>query len=76
MVGAADVVLGERPVAYVVTDVAAVAAEVEAALREVCATQLPRHKQPSEFCLVAEMPLGPTGKISRRQLKDLVTTRP
>ena len=76
VVGAADVVLGERPVAYVVTDAAAVAAEVEAALREVCAARLPRHKQPSEFCLVAEMPLGPTGKISRRQLKDLVTSRP
>jgi oxalate---CoA ligase len=76
VVGAADLVLGERPVAYVVTDAAAVAAEVEAALREVCAAQLPRHKQPSEFCLVAEMPLGPTGKISRRQLKDLVTARP
>ena len=73
VVGAADVVLGERPVAYVVTDVASAAAEIEAALREACAAQLPRHKQPSEFCLVAEMPLGPTGKISRRQLKDLVT---
>jgi len=76
VVGAADVVLGERPVAYVVTDAAAAAADVEAALREVCAAQLPRHKQPSEFCLVTEMPLGPTGKISRRQLKDLVATRP
>ena len=76
VVGAADVVLGERPVAYVVTDAAAVAAEVEAALREVCAARLPRHKQPSEFCLVSEMPLGPTGKISRRQLKDLVSSRP
>jgi acyl-CoA synthetase (AMP-forming)/AMP-acid ligase II len=76
VVGAADVVLGERPVAYVVTDTAAAAAEVEAALREVCAARLPRHKQPSEFCLVAEMPLGPTGKISRRQLKDLVSSRP
>jgi oxalate---CoA ligase len=76
VVGAADLVLGERPVAYVVTDVAAVASEVEAALREVCAARLPRHKQPSEFCLVTEMPLGPTGKISRRQLKDLVTSRP
>jgi oxalate---CoA ligase len=76
VVGAADVVLGERPVAYVVTDATAAAAEVEAALREVCAARLPRHKQPSEFCLVTEMPLGPTGKISRRQLKDLVTSRP
>jgi oxalate---CoA ligase len=76
VVGAADVVLGERPVAYVVTDTTAAAAEVEAALREVCAARLPRHKQPSEFCLVTEMPLGPTGKISRRQLKDLVSSRP
>jgi len=75
VVGAADVVLGERPVAYVVTDAALAAAEVEAELREVCAAALPRHKQPSEFCLVAEMPLGPTGKISRRQLKDLVASR-
>ena len=76
VVGVADEVLGERPVAYVVTDAAAVASEVEAALSEACAARLPRHKRPSEFCLVAEMPLGPTGKISRRQLKDLVTSRP
>ena len=76
VVGLADEVLGERPVAYVVTDAAAVAAEVEAVLSEACAARLPRHKRPSEFCLVEEMPLGPTGKISRRQLKDLVTSRP
>jgi oxalate---CoA ligase len=76
VIGAADVVLGERPVAYVVTDADWAAAEVEAALREACAAQLPRHKQPSEFCLVADMPLGPTGKISRRRLKDLVTSQP
>ena len=76
VVGVADAVLGERPVAYVVTDAAAVPAEVEAALGEACAARLPRQKRPSEFCIVAEMPLGPTGKISRRQLKDLVTSRP
>jgi acyl-CoA synthetase (AMP-forming)/AMP-acid ligase II len=76
VVGVVDEVLGERPVAYIVTDATAVAAELEAALREACAARLPRHKQPSEFCIVAEMPLGPTGKISRRRLKDLVTSRP
>jgi acyl-CoA synthetase (AMP-forming)/AMP-acid ligase II len=76
VVGVADDVLGERPVAYVVGDAAALAAEFESALREACAARLPRHKQPSEFCLVTEMPLGPTGKISRRQLKDLVSSRP
>ena len=70
VIGAQDEVLGERPVAYVVPDVDAVADEVEALLRTVCAERLPRHKQPSEFWLVNEMPLGPTGKISRRLLKE------
>ncbi len=76
VIGAADEVLGERPVAYVVPHGDAVAAEIEALLREVCAERLPRHKQPSEFWLVDEMPLGPTGKISRRLLKEAVTARP
>ena len=76
VVGVADQVLGERPVAYVVADAASLAAELEAVLTEACAARLPRHKRPSEFCLVAEMPLGPTGKISRRKLKDLVTSAP
>jgi acyl-CoA synthetase (AMP-forming)/AMP-acid ligase II len=70
VIGASDEVLGERPVAYVVPEGAAVADEVESLLRAVCAEQLPRHKQPSEFWLVNEMPLGPTGKISRRRLKE------
>jgi acyl-CoA synthetase (AMP-forming)/AMP-acid ligase II len=72
VIGALDEVLGERPVAYVVPDAAAAADEVAALLRAVCAERLPRHKQPSEFWLVAEMPLGPTGKISRRLLKESV----
>jgi acyl-CoA synthetase (AMP-forming)/AMP-acid ligase II len=75
VIGAIDEVLGERPVAYVVPDGAAVADEVEALLRAVCAERLPRHKQPSEFWLVDEMPLGPTGKISRRLLKEAVAVR-
>jgi acyl-CoA synthetase (AMP-forming)/AMP-acid ligase II len=72
VIGAIDEVLGERPVAYVVPDGAAIADEVEALLRAACAERLPRHKQPSEFWLVDEMPLGPTGKISRRLLKESV----
>ena len=75
VIGAIDEVLGERPVAYVVPDAAAVADEVEALLRTVCAERLPRHKQPSEFWLVDAMPLGPTGKISRRLLKESVAAR-
>jgi oxalate---CoA ligase len=70
VVGLTDDVLGERPVAYVVPDGDAVADEMEELLRAACALRLPRHKQPSEFWLVDEMPIGPTGKISRRLLKE------
>jgi oxalate---CoA ligase len=73
VVGAADEVLGERPVAYVVPEAGWSDGELEALLRKVCAAELPRPKQPSEYVLVPALPLGPTGKIARRQLKDLVT---
>jgi acyl-CoA synthetase (AMP-forming)/AMP-acid ligase II len=72
VVGAFDEVLGERPVAYVVPDSGWQQEDVEALLRKACAAELPRQKQPSEYRLVAELPLGSTGKISRRRLKDLV----
>jgi acyl-CoA synthetase (AMP-forming)/AMP-acid ligase II len=72
VVGARDEVLGERPVAWIVPSFPVAAAGLEAALRDACAAALPRHKRPSEFFVVTEMPLGPTGKISRRKLKDQV----
>ena len=75
VIGAADAVLGEKPVAYVVPDSGANHGDVEELLRAACAQWLPRHKQPSEFWLVDEMPLGPTGKISRRLLKESVAAR-
>jgi acyl-CoA synthetase (AMP-forming)/AMP-acid ligase II len=75
VIGATDEVLGERPVAYVVAEAGAVAGQVEALLREACAQRLPQHKQPSEFWLVDEMPLGPTGKIARRLLRESLAPR-
>ena len=75
VVGAADDVLGECPVAYVVPDAGWPDEKVEAAVREACEVELPRHKRPSSFYIVDELPLGPTGKISRRRLKDLVTAQ-
>lgn len=72
VVGAPDDVLGERPVAWVVPASREFpAADLEAALRAACGADLPRQKQPSAYFIVDEMPLGPTGKISRRRLKDL-----
>ena len=41
------------------------------ALRAACSTALPRPKRPTEFCLVPELPLGATGKVSRRRLREL-----
>jgi acyl-CoA synthetase (AMP-forming)/AMP-acid ligase II len=70
VIAAHDEVLGERPVAYVVP------AEpwprgLEDALREACEAALPRPKRPSAFCLVRELPLGPTGKVARHRLREL-----
>jgi len=31
-------------------------------------------KRPSSFSIVPELPLGPTGKIARRRLKELAMT--
>jgi oxalate---CoA ligase len=89
VVAARDEVLGSCPVAYVVPagsgrdhqpERAELAlaepeyAELERALREACATALTRAKRPSAFYLVQELPLGPTGKVARRRLRELTAT--
>ncbi|MGD0064963.1 MAG: AMP-binding protein [Streptosporangiaceae bacterium] len=86
VVAARDEVLGYCPVAYVVPagsgrdrkpehaepeHAELEHAELEAALREACAAALARAKQPSAFYLVQELPLGPTGKVARRRLREL-----
>jgi oxalate---CoA ligase len=73
VVAAHDEVLGERPVAYVVPTGAWSADKLEYALREACEAGLPRAKRPSAFFVVEEMPLGRTGKISRRRLRELAS---
>jgi len=73
VVAAADEVLGERPVAYVVPAGSWSPDKLEYALREACEAGLPRAKRPSAFVVLEEMPLGRTGKISRRRLRELAT---
>jgi len=70
VVAAQDEVLGERPVAYVVPVGPWRRHEMQQALREACEAALPRAKRPSAFCLVQELPLGPTGKVARHRLRD------
>ena len=81
VVAAQDEVLGERPVAYVVPAGPWRRYEMEEALREACEAALPRAKRPTAFCLVRELPLGPTGKVARHRLRvqagqDLVHAHP
>jgi oxalate---CoA ligase len=71
VVAAHDEVLGERPVAYLTPTGSWSPDKLEYALREACETGLPRAKRPSEFFVLGEMPLGPTGKIARRRLREL-----
>ena len=71
VVAAHDDVLGERPVAYVVPADSWDPGKLEDALRQACEMALPRPKRPSSFSIVPELPLGPTGKIARRLLKEL-----
>ena len=79
VVAASDEVLGQRPVAYVVPAVPAGPGygrgpvwagtggrAARGVLDGVAAAQ-----GPTEFCLVPELPLGATGKVSRRRLREL-----
>ena len=70
VVAAHDDVLGERPVAYVVP-AEPWRRELADALRVACEAALPRPKRPTAFCLVRELPLGPTGKVARHRLQEL-----
>ena len=71
VVAARDEVLGERPVAYVVPAVPGLRDQIGDALRVACEAALPRPKRPAEFRLVEELPVGPTGKVSRGRLREL-----
>jgi oxalate---CoA ligase len=79
VIGLPDALLGERPVAYIVPAQPGLRAEalknLGAALRATCESRLSPAKQPSDFRFIKELPLGPTGKISSRALKDLVTAQ-
>jgi oxalate---CoA ligase len=72
VVGVEDEVLGQRPVAYIVPKDSSLAdSTLEEALHARCAVALPKPKRPSAIVLVDELPLGPTGKVARRRLREL-----
>ena len=79
VIGLPDALLGERPVAYIVPAQPGLRAEalatLAAELRAACESRLSPSRQPSDFRFMEQLPLGPTGKISSRMLKDLVAAQ-
>jgi len=65
VVGRADPVLGQVPVAWVVPAEGA-PADLAEQLAARCADALPRAHRPAEVLLAADLPHGPTGKTVRR----------
>jgi long-chain acyl-CoA synthetase len=72
VIGTPDPVFGELVKAYVVKKTAQVTADQIIAH---CRTKLADYKVPSEVEFVGELPKGPTGKILRRELRDMTTKR-
>ena len=69
LIGVPDRVMGELPVAYVVLrQPGAVTAE---ALEAHCRQQLSNYKVPRRFVIVDALPLTPTGKIQKIELRKL-----
>lgn len=65
-----DDVLGQCPVAYVTAREGVAAAELAAALMRRCETGLGRSRRPRRLVVADRLPTGPTGKVSRRQLRQ------
>lgn len=69
VIGVADAEWGETPVATIVPKTGVDHGELEANLRTLCRADLAGYKQPRRFEFRTEMPLGPAGKILKRELK-------
>ncbi|MCW2528396.1 MAG: hypothetical protein JWM76_3256 [Pseudonocardiales bacterium] len=69
VVGAPHREWGETPVAVIVTKGDVTSADMESILRDLCREQLAGYKQPRAFEFRTELPLGPAGKILKREIK-------
>ncbi len=73
LVGRPHPLLGEVPILFVVPNPAA--HFDDAALRDWASEGLAAFKQPVDYVVVESLPKGPTGKVSRPQLRRLARTR-
>ena len=76
VVGAADDEFGERPVAFVAGDGGMPRPKLEALLREHCVQRLGPVKAPRRFVVLDQMPRSPTGKLIRRELREMLRELP
>ncbi len=72
VVGQPDSILGQCPVAYVIPSRAANPERLETDLRQLAGSRLAPPHRPVAYHLRQTLPAGPTGKVSRRKLRDLV----
>lgn len=72
VIGLPDAVFGERVKAFVVRRTEQLS---EGQLLSHCRRLMAEYKLPSEIEFIAEFPKGPTGKILRRELRDLSVAR-
>ncbi len=70
VVGVADELFGERPVAFVVARNGASPGEVVAEVQRRCLQHLGRVKRPNAIRLVDALPRSAAGKLLRRRLRD------
>jgi acyl-CoA synthetase (AMP-forming)/AMP-acid ligase II len=67
---------GETPVAVVVPRGDVDTAALEAELRDLSRAQLGGYKQPREYVFRSEVPLGPAGKVLKREVKASLVDAP
>ena len=73
MIGVQDDVKGEIPVACVITKSDAIVSEAE--LIEFCRKDIAVYKAPRRVVFMSEFPLGPSGKILKRELRELLKAK-
>lgn len=74
LVGVPDAVMGELPRAYVILKTGAQATEQE--LIDYVRATIAKYKAPRQVRFVDALPMGPTGKILKRQLRDRARQEP
>lgn len=72
VIGRPDLTRGEVPIAYILPHDGATVTDIE--LRHFCRDSLAAYKIPREIHITTDMPRGPTGKIHKRKLREMLKT--